>query len=290
MNNVSRLSLHELQAIGEINRQLHLRSANDRQKPIVPKNSFYTRHGKRCLDFIVGLIAFVATLPVNLVLGIITFFDVGRPIFFKQNRTGLRGREFQIIKFRNMRNDCDVHGELLPPDMRVTRFGKFMRRTSLDELLNFWSILKGDMSIIGPRPLHEYYTAWMTDRHTARFAVRPGLECPSLKASMSSMDWDARLENDVWYVENCSLALDIRLILQLIRITLSPQNSSERELASCGFFLGYDADGQAIDSRNIPDDALRTYLEKNGHRSIREIEAERYLSEERTASFKEANA
>lgn len=290
LNNVSRLSLNELREIGDINCRLHLRDANARQKPVVPRDSFYTRHGKRCLDFIVSLVAFVVTLPFNFVLGIITFFDVGRPIFFKQNRTGLHGKEFKIVKFRNMRNDCDIHGELLPPDMRVTGFGRFMRRTSLDELLNFWSILKGDMSVIGPRPLHDCYTEWMTERHAARFAVRPGLECPALQGSMSSMDWEARLENDAWYAENCSLALDIRLILRLVRITLFPQNGSEREAAGCGFFLGYDAEGHVVDSRCVPDDVLQAYLKKRGHSSILEVEAERYISEERTASPVEVQA
>ena len=280
MNNVSRLSLRELQEIGDINRHLHLAVANDKQKQVIPRDSFYTRYGKRCLDFLIGLVAFAMTLPINLVLGIITFFDVGRPIFFKQDRTGLYGRQFQIVKFRNMRNDCDAHGELLPPDMRVTKFGRFMRRTSLDELLNFWSILKGDMSIIGPRPLHDCYTPWMSERHKVRFAVRPGLECPAFKESASGMDWEARLENDVWYVENCRLMLDIRLFLRLVHITLFPQNSAERETAGCGFFLGYNDAGHAIDSRDIPVNVLRAYLKKTGHRSIHEIEVERYTQEE----------
>ena len=94
------------------------------------------------------MVALVVTLPFNLIIGIITMFDVGFPIFFKQTRTGKDGKEFTIIKFRNMRNTCDERGELLPPEQRVTTFGKFVRKTSLDELLNFWSVFKGDMSII----------------------------------------------------------------------------------------------------------------------------------------------
>ena len=109
---------------------------------VVQRSSVYTKIGKRAIDVVLSSVALVVALPVNAYIGVVTFFDVGRPILFKQTRVGLNGKEFELIKFRNMRNAFDANGELLPASLRVTEFGKFVRKTSLDELLNFWSILK----------------------------------------------------------------------------------------------------------------------------------------------------
>lgn len=161
------------------------------------KHTFYSRYIKRLLDIIFSLLALIITLPVNIVIGIITFWDVGKPIFFHQKRVGKDLKIFTIIKFRNMRELYDENGVLLPPDQRVTPFGKFVRRTSLDELLNFFSILKGDMSLIGPRPLLPEYISFYSERQLMRHAVRPGLECPTLVKRDHSRTWEEQFEDDI---------------------------------------------------------------------------------------------
>lgn len=254
----SSFSMEEIQRIGEINRRINLAHANQVSKPVCVRNSFYTRHAKRWLDICIALAVLIVFFPVNLVLWIAAYLDVGRPVIFRQTRTGKDMKPFEIVKFRNMTNATDENGNLLPPELRVTKWGRFVRRTSLDELLNFWLVLKGDMSIIGPRPLHDFYTPWMSDRHAARFAVRPGLECPMLNRGMNSTNWQERFENDVWYVENCSFLTDVKLLIRLFQITLFPQNRAERETATAAF-IGYNAQGVAISAQSIPYATIEEY-------------------------------
>ena len=118
---------------------------NDNLKPVKVSSNLYTKYGKRILDIAISGAALLVTLPINFAIGMCTFFDVGKPVFFFQEREGVDGKLYTIVKFRNMRNTVDERGELLPASQRVTKFGKFVRKTSLDELLNFWSIFKGDM-------------------------------------------------------------------------------------------------------------------------------------------------
>ena len=218
-----------------------------------PRNTIYTRYVKRLFDIIIAAFALVITSPINLVLAIATFFDVGRPLLFHQTRTGKDGEPFHITKFRNMTNEADAHGVLLPPKERITRWGRFARKTSLDELLNFWSIFKGDMSLIGPRPLIEKYLPRYSDRHMMRHAVRPGLECPVLDESIKELSgWNQRLENDVWYVEHVSFAVDAKMVAALVRMVFDRKQTKSRSLAQRGSFMGYNKDGRAIDQTEIP--------------------------------------
>ena len=230
---------------------------NDMQEKVLFKESFYTKYGKRALDILLSLIALIITLPINLLIGIITYFDVGRPIFFSQIRTGKNGKTFRIVKFRNMQNAYDERGELLPAKERVTKWGKFVRETSLDELLNFCSVLKGDMSLIGPRPLPPEYMSRYSDRHKARFLVRPGLECPP-RYGHSSSTWTDRFENDVWYVENISFKTDIIQVFNLFRYALDRKSAAVRGAVTRGDFMGYDLDGNVIDLQQVPE----IYIEK----------------------------
>lgn len=217
------------------------------------KGGFYALVGKRFFDIVISLIALIVFLPVNLIIGIITFFDVGFPIFFKQKRIGKNNKLFTMIKFRNMTNKKDKNGVLLRADKRVTRWGKFVRSTSLDELLNFVSILKGDMSIIGPRPLPEVYMGRFNRYHEIRHSVKPGLDCPLLDPT-KKMTWENRLENDAWYAQNISFKTDIKLLSLLFRETLF---GKDKEARSVGFdegtFMGYFEDGKVMDSNNIPE-------------------------------------
>ena len=161
-----------------------------------------------------------------------------------------------LIKFRNMRNTTDEKGELLPPAQRVTKFGKFVRKTSLDELLNFWSILKGDMSLIGPRPLVPEYTHRYNKRHKQRLAVRPGLECPPRELNNRVWTWQEQFENDVWYVENVSFLTDCKMIVNLIRFALDRKSANARAMAERGTFMGYDLDGIAINLDGVPQEYI----------------------------------
>ena len=174
------LASNEESLAAEYLREHYLAATNLMSATVRPKNTLYTRFGKRFLDILVSLPACIVLLPLNAIFAVCTYFDVGRPIFFKQTRMGMNGKTFTLTKFRNMNEKRDENGKLLPPSQRVTKFGKFMRKLSLDELLNFWSVLKGDMSIIGPRPQPIFLHERMSDRHKMRTAVRPGLECPRM--------------------------------------------------------------------------------------------------------------
>ena len=242
-----------------------LHDINQNLEPVKVKDTVYTRYIKRLIDIVISLIICIITLPINLVIGIITFFDVGRPIFFKQDRVGRNGKIFHIIKFRNMRNTRDERGELLPPAQRVTKFGKFVRKTSLDELLNFWSILKGDMSLIGPRPLVPEYYHRYNDRHINRLAVRPGLECPPRELSDHVWTWHEQFENDVWYVENVSFRTDCKMVYNLLRFTLDRKSANARAVADRGTFMGYDLNGMAINLDDVPQEYIdRVAAEMDG--------------------------
>lgn len=226
---------------------------NTKCQTVIPRDTFYTRHGKRMIDIAVSALALIVTLPVNTILGICTLLDVGRPIFFRQERLGKDGKLFTIVKFRNMRDTKDERGELLPPDQRVTKFGKFMRKTSLDELLNFWSILKGDMSLIGPRPLVPEYKHRFNKRHIMRLAVRPGLECPPRMSTHQIWTWQEQFENDIWYVENVSFRTDCYMIWRLFIFTFDKRSAEARAIASRGIFMGYDLNGCAITLDEVPE-------------------------------------
>ena len=242
----------------------NLEKVNRLHAPVTPRRSLYSRFVKRGIDIVVSAFALVVTFPINVVLCMGTALDVGRPIIFKQRRTGKDGKPFYIIKFRNMTNEKDENGELLPARDRITKFGAFVRKTSLDELLNFWSIFKGDMSLVGPRPLKAETAGRFSNRHASRMAVRPGLECPILHDFGYAPGWDERLENDVWYVEHVSLVTDIRMLLGVVRMTFDAKARKYRASASGGGFMGYDPEGHAIDQASIPEKYLDEVLHRHG--------------------------
>ena len=219
-------------------------------------DTFYVKHGKRLLDIIIGSAACVGVLPINLIIAIITYFDVGSPIVFKQERIGKGGKLFELLKFRNMTNERNEQGVLLPPDKRVTRWGKFVRKTSLDELMNFWPVLKGDMSLIGPRPLPQKYSIRFNKYHQQRHLLRPGLECPFHDSALASQGWQGRLDNDVWYVENISFKVDILMALLLVKKVFSKKERDISASGKTGEFMGYCEDGSVMNEWNIP----RKYL------------------------------
>lgn len=236
---------------------------NANLEEVHPKKTFYSIYVKRFIDIVISAIALIITLPVNLLIGIITLIDVGRPIFFKQERLGKDGQIIQITKFRNMKNTMDERGELLPPSQRVTKFGKIVRKTSLDELLNFWSVFIGDMSIIGPRPLVPEYYGRYNDRHKMRMAVRPGLECPPRQNLGHVWTWDEQFENDIWYVENVSFRTDCLMLWNLVKFAFDRKSTEVRSAAARGTFSGYSEDGKAISFDEVPQKYIDEAAEKD---------------------------
>ncbi|MBQ9314992.1 MAG: sugar transferase [Clostridia bacterium] len=229
-------------------------NSNDGRTMVFPKRTFYTLFFKRFLDIIISFIALVVLFPANLIIGVVTFFDVGFPLLFGQDRMGKGAKVFKLYKFRNMTNERDENGLLLPADKRVTRWGSFVRKTSLDELLNFWSIFRGDMSLIGPRPLPVVYRGRFSKYHESRHNVRPGLDCPLHDPQMGYMTWQNRLDNDVWYVENLSLKTDCKMVFLLFKETLfGAEKKSRGNGGSEGTFMGYDQNGKVMNSYEIPE-------------------------------------
>ncbi|MCM1308220.1 MAG: sugar transferase [Butyrivibrio sp.] len=233
------------QYIAQLLARDNLARVNRESASVVPKNGIYVRYVKRILDILICLPVFILLLPINGILAVCTYFDVGRPIIFSQTRVGKDGKRFKVVKFRNMTNDTDERGVLLPPSQRVTKFGKFVRKYSLDELLNFWSVLKGDMSIIGPRPLPIIFEERYSERHKMRTAVKPGLECPRIIGSSDLPPYQRQFENDIWYVENVSFLVDCKMVLHLIKMVFEMKKRA-KNAAAAGYFIGYNEDGHAI--------------------------------------------
>jgi len=179
---------------------------------------------KRFLDIISSLLMLILVSPIFLAVSILNLIIHGRPLFFKQKRPGLKGKPFEMYKFRTMTNKKDKKGELLPDEQRITSYGKFLRKTSLDELPELFNVLKGDMSLIGPRPLLIKYLPYYTDREKARHEVRPGLTGLAQVSGRNLLDWEARLEKDVQYVENLSLILDLKILFKTIATVLQSEN------------------------------------------------------------------
>ena len=239
------LSTSEENLLAEYLKENNLDRVNRCSPPVFQRRGIYSRYIKRILDIGISSVAMIVFLPVNLVLCVCTFFDVGKPILYFQTRVGKDGREFKIVKFRNMKELFDENGKLLPPSKRVTKFGKIVRKYSLDELLNFWSVFKGDMSIIGPRPLPSFFSDRMSERHKMRNCVRPGLECPRMKlGDPEQCQYQNQFENDVWYVENISFLTDVKMLFKLFQMTFSVKNRSNAA-SGAGYFAGYDQNGIA---------------------------------------------
>jgi lipopolysaccharide/colanic/teichoic acid biosynthesis glycosyltransferase len=180
----------------------------------------YKTSGKRIFDFVLVSLALILLTPVLGVTAFLVRLKMGSPILFRQKRPGLHGEPFIIYKFRTMSNARDSDGNLLPDAERLTRFGKFLRSTSLDELPELWNILKGDMSLVGPRPLLMRYMPYFSEEEKQRFLVRPGLTGLAQISGRNNLTWDDRLATDVQYVQACSFVLDLKILMETVRQVL----------------------------------------------------------------------
>jgi sugar transferase EpsL len=174
---------------------------------------------KRFLDIIISACSLVIASPLLAIAGLMVWLSMGSPIIFRQMRPGLNGKPFQMIKFRTMNNAKDGFGHQLPDAKRLTFVGKLLRSTSVDELPELWNVLKGDMSLVGPRPLLMDYLPLYTSEQARRHEVRPGITGWAQVNGRNALSWDEKFALDVWYVDHRSLILDLRILcLTVIKI------------------------------------------------------------------------
>ncbi|MDE6220375.1 MAG: sugar transferase [Lachnospiraceae bacterium] len=177
----------------------------------------YQKYIKRLLDIAISLTALIILSPVLLVVAVLVRVKLGSPVIFHQDRPGYQEKIFRLCKFRSMTDERGADGELLPDEIRLTKFGRVLRTTSLDELPELWNILKGDMSLIGPRPLLVSYLPYYTDEERLRHSVRPGLTGLAQVRGRNLLDWDRRFATDVEYVRNLTFAMDVKIFFLTIR-------------------------------------------------------------------------
>lgn len=187
----------------------------------------YRKYIKRSMDFVLSLIAIICLSPVMAVVAVLVRIKLGSPVIFAQERPGKGEKIFKMYKFRTMTDEKDENGNLLPDKVRLTKFGKLLRKTSLDELPELFCILKGDMSIVGPRPLLVSYLPYYTDEERHRHDVRPGLTGLAQVNGRNFLDWDRRLEKDVEYVSDVTFIGDVKIILLTVLTVFKRKNVAE---------------------------------------------------------------
>jgi undecaprenyl phosphate N,N'-diacetylbacillosamine 1-phosphate transferase len=203
----------------------------------------YISFGKRLMDLLLGLVLIVLTSPFFIIVAIVLVFSNNGNPFFIQSRPGLNGKVFRLIKFKTMAEAFDSKGNLLDDEKGLTNFGKIVRKLSLDELPQFWNVLKGEMSIIGPRPLLEEYLVLYSVHQARRHEVRPGITGWAQVNGRNELDWQKRFELDVWYVDNVSFLLDLKIIFLTIQKIFKREGVSQQGHATMPKFRGNKIDG-----------------------------------------------
>ncbi|MGL5549166.1 MAG: sugar transferase [Culicoidibacterales bacterium] len=194
---------------------------------------------KRTMDIIVSLTALICLAPILLIVAILVRIKLGSPILFTQNRPGKAGKIFKMYKFRTMLDATDKNGQPLPDEQRLTKFGKLLRSTSLDELPELWNVLKGDMSLVGPRPLLEEYLPLYSKEQLKRHDVRPGITGLAQVKGRNSIDWTTKFAYDIEYVENISVINDIKILWLTVVTVLKREGISSAEHATMEKFNGH---------------------------------------------------
>ena len=198
----------------------------------------YLRFGKRTLDFICSLVGGLLLLLPALVVAVLVRWKLGSPVLFRQLRGGWKGTTFELLKFRTMTDQRDATGTLLADEVRLTRFGKFLRATSLDELPQLINVLRGQMSLVGPRPLMACYLERYTPRQVRRHEVRPGITGWTQVHGRNSLDWEQKFELDVWYVDHVSLLTDLQILGRTMLRLIRPAGISAKGHSTMPEFLG----------------------------------------------------
>lgn len=202
------------------------------------RKSIYQNYIKRLLDFVLALLALIILSPVFLIVAILVRIKLGSPIIFKQERPGLHEKIFRMYKFRTMTDARDENGELLPDDVRLTKFGRILRSTSLDELPELWNILKGDMSIVGPRPLLVKYLPLYSEEQRHRHDVRPGFTGLAQVNGRNSISWDEKFKWDIKYVDDVSFLQDLKIILNTVKVVFKRDGITSDTSVTMEEFVG----------------------------------------------------
>ena len=202
------------------------------------KKGIYQKFLKRPMDFILSLMAIIVLSPVLIIVAVLVRIKLGSPVLFKQKRPGLNEKIFTMYKFRTMTDEKDENGELLPNNIRLTKFGRVLRATSLDELPELFNIFKGDMSIIGPRPLLIEYLPLYNEKQKHRHDVRPGLSGLAQVNGRNAISWEEKFDYDVEYVDNISFSLDLKLIVQTFLKVFKREGVNKSENVTMEKFKG----------------------------------------------------
>lgn len=201
-------------------------------------NGLYARGGKRGIDLVAAASVGILSIPLQLAIAALVRVKLGRPVLFRQERPGINGQPFVLVKFRTMTSGRNPDGELLPESLRLTRFGQFLRQTSLDELPELWNVLKGDMSLVGPRPLLMEYLPLYTTDQARRHGVRPGMTGWAQVNGRNSAGWLDKFAMDTWYVDNVSIGLDLKVLGMTVAAVFSQQGVSAEGHVTAPKFTG----------------------------------------------------
>ena len=199
---------------------------------------------KRLLDIIIASIALILLSPLYFYVAHKVKKNLGSPVLFRQVRPGLHGKPFEMIKFRSMKDAVDAQGNPLPDSERLTPFGKMLRSSSLDEMPELWNVIKGDMSIVGPRPLLMEYLPLYNQEQAKRHLVRPGMTGHAQVNGRNAISWEEKFKLDTWYVENQSVWLDFKIMLKTVKKVLAKDDISEAGEATMTKFTGTQSDQQ----------------------------------------------
>lgn len=217
----------------------------------------YRKYIKRVLDFTLSLIALIILSPIYLVLAILVRIKLGSPIIFKQERPGLNEKIFTLYKFRTMTDEKDENGKLLPDEVRLTKFGKFLRSTSLDELPELINIIKGDMSIVGPRPQLVRDMLFMTDEQRKRHTVRQGLTGLAQVSGRNNISWEEKLNYDLQYIENITFIGDIKIIFKTVLKVLKKEDINTEGMGTAEDLCDY-----LLRTKKITEEEYKEKLDK----------------------------
>lgn len=198
----------------------------------------YKRAGKRIMDILCSAAGLIFFSPLLLITTIVVRIRLGSPVFFHQERPGKDGKIFRMVKFRTMTEEKDEQGRLLPDEQRLPKIGQFLRSTSIDELPELWNVLKGDMSLIGPRPLLVRYLPRYTTRQMRRHEVRPGITGYAQAYGRNALSWEEKFEKDVYYVEHLSFLLDLKILCKTVQTVLSREGVHSENSVTMEEFMG----------------------------------------------------
>ena len=215
------------------------------------RNGFYRNYGKRWLDIAGSFFGLIALAPVLIFVAILVRWKLGSPVFFRQRRPGLYGEPFEMLKFRTMTDTKDENGNLLPDEKRLTRLGKFLRKTSLDEFPELWNVLKGDMSLVGPRPLMMEYLPLYNDDQAKRHNVRPGVTGWAQVNGRNAISWEKKFEFDLWYTEHQSFWIDVKILFLTVWKIVRCDGISAKDCVTMPCFQGTNNQTPVMSTSNL---------------------------------------